>query len=95
MQENERGKILLESGTNEMCIRDRKTDEGMFTATGGQPQLAANTVIHHGMIERANTDLVQQMAEMITCQRALQSASQMSKMYDQIMSKTATELGRV
>lgn len=73
----------------------QKTDEGMFTATGGQPQLAANTVIHHGMIERANTDLVQQMAEMITCQRALQSASQMSKMYDQIMSKTATELGRV
>lgn len=72
----------------------QKADEGMFTAAG-QPQLSANTVVHHKMIERANTDLVQQMTEMITCQRALQSASQLSKMYDQIMSKTATELGRV
>ena len=66
----------------------------MFTATG-QPQLATDTVVHHEMIERANIDLVRQMTEMITCQRALQSASQLSKMYDQIMSKTATELGRV
>lgn len=72
----------------------QKTGEGMFTATG-QPQLATDTVVHHEMIERANIDLVQQMTEMITCQRALQSASQLSKMYDQIMSKSATELGRV
>ena len=57
--------------------------------------LATDTVVHHEMIERANIDLVQQMTEMITCQRALQSASQLSKMYDQIMSKAATELGRV
>ena len=66
----------------------------MFAAAG-QPQLANDTVVHHRMVERANTDLVQQMTEMITCQRALQSASQLNKMYDQIMSKTATELGRV
>ena len=72
----------------------QKTGEGMFTATG-QPQLVTDTVVHHEMIERANIDLVQQMTEMITCQRALQSASQLSKMYDQIMSKAATELGRV
>lgn len=72
----------------------QKVDEGMFTAAG-QPQLSDNTVVHHEMIERANTDLVQQMTELITCQRALQSASQLSKMYDQLMSKTATEIGRV
>ncbi len=72
----------------------QKADEGMFTAAG-QPQLSDNTVVHHEMIERANTDLVQQMTELITCQRALQSASQLSKMYDQLMSKTATEIGRV
>lgn len=72
----------------------QKADEGMFTAAG-QPQLSDNTVVHHEMIERANTDLVQQMTELITCQRALQSASQLSKMYDQLMTKTATEIGRV
>lgn len=72
----------------------QKTGEGVFTATG-QPQLAADTIVHHEMVERANTDLVQQMTELMTCQRALQSASQLSKMYDQLISKTTTELGRV
>lgn len=71
----------------------QKTGEGMFQANG-QPQ-AANATVHWKMTERANIDLVQQMADMMSCQRALQSASQLSKMYDQIMSKTATELGRV
>lgn len=72
----------------------QKIGEGMFTAAG-QPQAANGFQIHHKMIERSNIDLVQQMADMITCQRALQSASQMSKMYDQIMTKTATEIGRI
>ncbi len=72
----------------------QKTGDGMFTANA-QPQLAAGVTIHHGMVERANVDLVQQMVEMITCQRALQSASQLSQMYDQLMNQTTTELGRV
>lgn len=72
----------------------QKTGEGMFTAVG-QPQAANGFRIHHKMIERSNIDLVQQMADMITCQRALQSASQLTKMYDQIMTKTATEIGRL
>ncbi|MFR3785877.1 flagellar hook-basal body protein [Agathobaculum desmolans] len=71
-----------------------KTGEGMFISNV-QPQAAGNMIIHHKMIERSNIDLVQQMTEMITCQRALQSASQLSKMYDQLMTKTSTELGRV
>ena len=36
-----------------------------------------------------------QMTEMITYQRALQSAAQVSKMYDQLMTKAATEIGRM
>ena len=72
----------------------QKTGEGMFTANT-QPQAAGNRIIHHKMIERSNIDLVQQMTEMMTCQRALQSSSQLSKMYDQLMTKTSTELGRV
>ena len=66
----------------------------MFTANA-QPQAANGFVIHHEMIERSNINLVQQMTEMITCQRALQSASQLSKMYDQLMTKTSTDVGRV
>ena len=45
--------------------------------------------------KRSNTDIVKQMTEMITYQRALQSAAQVSKMYDQLMTKATTEIGRM
>ena len=38
--------------------------------------------------------MVKQMTEMITYQRALQSAAQISKMYDQLMNRATTEVGR-
>ena len=38
--------------------------------------------------------MVKQMTEMITYQRALQSAAQVTKMYDQVMNRAATEVGR-
>ncbi len=46
-------------------------------------------------LERSNTDMIRQMTEMITCQRALQSAAQISKMYDQLMTRATTEVGRL
>ena len=49
----------------------------------------------NGYLERSNTDIVKQMTEMITYQRALQSAAQVSKMYDQLMTKATTEIGRM
>jgi flagellar basal-body rod protein FlgG len=69
-----------------------KNPRGLFTGNG--PALADATV-HWKMIERSNVDLVQQMVEMISSQRALQSAAQMSKMYDQLMTKASSDLGRV
>ena len=47
------------------------------------------------MLERSNVDMVEEMTSMMTAQRALQSAAQVLKMYDQIMSKAATEVGRL
>jgi flagellar basal-body rod protein FlgG len=69
-----------------------KNPRGLFTGNG--PALADATV-HWKMIERSNVDLVQQMVEMISSLRALQSAAQMSKMYDQLMTKASSDLGRV
>lgn len=65
---------------------------GLFV--GGQPQ-AVNSTVHWKMVERSNVDLVQQMVAMISSQRALQSAAQVSKMYDQLMTKASTDLGRL
>lgn len=68
-----------------------KNDQGLFQSQV-QPQAAVATV-HHKMAEHSNVDLIRQMAAMITTQRAYQSAAQMTKMYDQILSKVTTDVG--
>jgi len=70
-----------------------RIDEGFFG--GNQAQLVENPLVHWQYLERSNVDMVQQMTEMLTCQRALQSAAQMSKMYDEMMNRTTTEVGRM
>ena len=46
-------------------------------------------------LERSNVDLVQQMVSMMTSQRALQSAAQLTKIYDEVMTKSTTKLGQM
>ena len=47
------------------------------------------------MLERSNVEAIDEVVAMITSQRALQSASQVVKMYDQLMNKAANEVGKV
>lgn len=68
-------------------------ERGLFTGEGAQP--SEDFSIWHGYLERSNTDMVKQMTEMITYQRALQSAAQVSKMYDQVMNHATTDVGRM
>ena len=70
-----------------------RTPYGLFTGEGAQ--LNDQVVIHHKWVERSNVNLVKEMVNMMSTQRALQSASQVLKMYDQIMGKAVTEIGRV
>ena len=70
-----------------------KTGAGMFT-TGAQP-VGTQGVVAWKALERANVDLMGQITQMMSCQRALQSAAQLSKMYDQIMSKATNDVGRL
>lgn len=90
----ENGTVLGKLGTYTFADNDQltKTPRGLFTGTGAQ---AANVPVHWKILERSNVDLVQQMVDMISSQRALQSAAQLSKMYDQLMTKATTDLGRV
>ncbi len=69
-----------------------RNDRGLFVGEGAQ--LSENSVIYQGRVERSNVNMVQEMVYMMTSQRAIQSAAQMSKLYDQIMTKATTELGR-
>lgn len=68
--------------------------QGLFTATGA-PEQAQGAVVRWKWVERSNVDLTSQMALMLTSQRALQSAAQVNKMYDQLLTKATTDVGRL
>ncbi len=70
-----------------------KNDQGMFVSD--QEGEATVVKIHHKMVERANVDLVQQMVEMISSQRAYQSMAQVTKIYDEVITKTTNDVGRL
>lgn len=69
--------------------------QGFFLPNGQQAEWNPAARLYWGHVERSNVDLVREMSQMLTTQRALQSASQVSKMYDQLMTKAATDLGRL
>ena len=70
-----------------------RNDNGLFVGNGAQ--LNNEVTIRHKMIERSNVNMIQEMVNMMTAQRALQSAAQMSKIYDQVITKATTEIGRL
>ena len=71
-----------------------KEDYGMFS-TNQEPQEAESPSVMWKMVEKSNVDMVEEMVSMMTSQRALQSAAQVLKMYDQILSKAVTDVGRL
>lgn len=71
-----------------------KEDYGLFS-TGQAPQEVENPPILWQSLEKSNVDMVEEMTSMMSSQRALQSAAQVLKMYDQIMSKSSSDVGRL
>ncbi len=59
-----------------------------------EPVAAEDFIIRHKYIERSNSSMIEQMALMMTTQRALQSAATVAKIYDNVMTKITTEIGR-
>ena len=70
-----------------------RTPYGLFTGQGAQVNEGA--IIHHKWVERSNVNMVKEMVKMMTTQRALQSAAQMSKIYDQVITKAVNDIGRL
>lgn len=71
-----------------------KEDYGMFS-TNQAAQEVENPEIIWKSLERSNVDMVEEMTNMMSSQRALQSAAQVLKMYDQVMSKASSDVGRL
>ena len=68
-------------------------EEGFFV--GAEGQALDTPKVHWRYLERSNVDMVREMTEMLTAQRAFQSAAQVSKIYDQLMTKATAEIGRL
>jgi len=68
-------------------------DSGFFTGEGAQAAQAPYVLWKY--LERSNSDMIQQMTEMLTCQRALQSCATVTKIYDEVMGHSASDVGRL
>ncbi len=66
---------------------------GLFIGQGAQ--VNENVTIRNKYVERSNVELVKEMVSMMTTQRALQSAAQMSQIYDEIIKRAVNDIGRM
>ncbi len=72
-----------------------KTQLGLFDI-GDQAATPADTQqIMWKAVENSNVDLAGEMSNMLTAQRALQSASQILKIYDEVLNKAVNDIGRI
>lgn len=67
--------------------------DGFFTGEGAQAVQTPYVLWKY--LERSNSDMIQQMTEMLTCQRALQSCASVTKIYDEVMGHSASDVGRM
>ena len=51
--------------------------------------------VRNKYVERSNVDMVKEMVSMMTAQRSLQSAAQMSQIYDEVIKRAVNDIGRL
>lgn len=68
-------------------------EEGFFV--GAEGQAMELPTVHWRYLERSNSNITKEMTEMISAQRLFQSAAAVSKIYDQLMTKATSEIGRL
>lgn len=72
-----------------------KFGEGMFITDQAPITNPVGTQVTWQALEGSNVNIMDEMVNMMTAQRALQSAAQMLQIYDQINSRAVNDLGRV
>lgn len=77
-----------------------KEDNGLFSTNQAQIQAmddisGEETSILWKAVEKSNVNMVDEMTAMMSSQRALQSAAQVLKMYDQLLGRAASDIGRL
>ncbi len=72
----------------------RKFGEGMFISDV-EPDLMDYPSIKNKTIERSNVNMTEEMTNVLSSQRALQTAAQALKIYDMINEKAVNEIGKI
>ncbi|MDD5867595.1 MAG: flagellar hook-basal body protein [Lachnospiraceae bacterium] len=72
-----------------------KEDSGLYRSDDAGSDLTGQTRLINGSLERSNADMVKEMTSMMSSQRALQSAAQMLRMYDNVLSKASNDVGQI
>ncbi len=72
-----------------------KQNSGLFAQGTATTQAVENPLLYWRAVEGANVDMAGEMAKMLTAQRALQSSSQILKLYDELLTKSTTEIARL
>lgn len=70
-----------------------KNDNGTYTTNEEATEIKAT--IQWKALETSNVSAIEEMTNMMSGQRALQSAAQMLKMYDQLTGKIVSEIGKL
>ena len=72
----------------------QKNESGLFGANGQTPVLSQTQILWK-WVENSNVDMVREMTQMMTAQRALQSAAQVMKLYEGLLTKATGEIARM
>ena len=98
----EDGSIIVDSEiTDKIAIYDfldynnlNKYGEGMFISDV-EPDLVEYPTIKNNTIERSNVEVTEELTNIMSSQRALQTAAQALKIYDMINDKAVNEIGKI
>ena len=69
--------------------------ENMYDATQAAGLQASTAVVHQGYLEMSNTNVINEMVDMITITRAYEAGQKMVQTVDESLSKSVNEIGRV
>lgn len=72
----------------------RKFGEGKYSSDVN-PYIYENAEVRNKTIERSNVDLTKEITDMMSSQRALQTASQALKIIDMVQEKAVSEIGKL
>lgn len=69
--------------------------ENMYDATQAAGLQASTATVHQGYLEMSNTNVIEEMVDMITITRAYEAGQKMVQTVDSTLEKSVNEIGRV